>query len=108
MIPRAARSRNKLAHVAHPGGVEARRRLIQQQQARLAEQRRGDAQALAHPVGVAADLVLGAIAKLDDLERLVDPRPRRRRRRARRKLEVGAAAQVGIEARRLDEARHAL
>ena len=64
--------------------VEAGRRLVEQQQARLAQQRRGDPEPLAHPVRVAADPVLGAVGELDDLERLVDPRRRRRRRRARR------------------------
>ena len=45
---------NQLAHVAHPGRVEARGGLVEDQQARPAQQRGGDPQALAHAVRVAA------------------------------------------------------
>ena len=60
------------AHVAHPGRVEAGRRLVEQQQLRVAQQRGGDAEPLAHAVRVAADPVAGAIGELDRLQRLVD------------------------------------
>ena len=62
------------AHVAHPGRVEPGRRLVEQQQARPAQKRGGDAEPLAHPVRVAADPVAGAVGELDDLEHLVDAR----------------------------------
>ena len=39
-----------------------------------AQERRRDAEPLAHPVRVAADAVLGAVAQLDELEHLVDAR----------------------------------
>ena len=57
-----------------PGRVEAGGGLVEDQQPRPAQQRGGDAQALAHPVRVAADLVLGARRELDDVEHLVDAR----------------------------------
>ena len=57
------------AHVAHPARVEAGRRLVEQQQPRLAQQRRRDAEPLAHAVRVTADLVLLAGAQLDGVER---------------------------------------
>ena len=44
-------------HVAHSGGVEPGGRLVEQQQLRIAQQRRGDPEPLAHPVRVAADPV---------------------------------------------------
>ena len=42
--------------------IEARRRLVQQQHARPAEQRLGQAQALAHALGIGPDPAVGGIA----------------------------------------------
>ena len=64
------------AHVAHAGRVEAGRRLVEQQQPRVAQQRAGDAEPLAHAVRVAADPVLGAVGEVDGVERRVDARRR--------------------------------
>src|SRR3954451_14742615 len=89
----------------HPGGIEARCGLIQQQEARIAQQGGGDAEALSHPMRVAAHLVLRAIAKLDDLENLVDPLRAVAAVEGGAELEVGAASQIGIEAGSLDESR---
>ncbi len=96
------------AHVAHPGGVQAGRRLVEQEQARLADEGAGDAQPLAHAVRVAADLVLGAVAEVDRLERLLDAGPGVAAVEAGEQLEVAPAAQVRIEAGRLDEPRDPL
>ena len=74
--PVAGEPADEVAHVAHAGRVEAGRRLVEQQQPRLAQQRRRDPEPLAHPVRVAADAVLRAVAQLDDLEHLVDARAR--------------------------------
>ena len=67
-----------------PAGIQAGRGLVEDQQARTAQQRGGDAQALAHAVGVAADAVPARGRQLDGLQHLADPPARRRRRRARR------------------------
>ena len=91
-----------------PAGIQAGRGLVEQQQPRVAQQRGGDAEALAHPVRVAADPVALAVGELDDVEHLVDP-PRGVAAVERgEQLEVLAARQVGVEARRLDEARDAV
>ena len=96
------------AHVAHPRRVEPGGRLVEQQQPRRAQQRPGDAEALAHAVRVAADLVLGAAGEVDGVERLVDPVLGAVAVERRHQLEVAAPAQVRVEARRLDEARDAV
>ena len=108
MIPSSARRRISSAHVAHPRRVEAGGGLVEDQQARAAQQRGGDAQALAHPVGVAAHAVLRPRGQLDDLEHLVDPLPRAATVERGEQFEVLASRQVGVEARRLHEPRDAL
>ncbi len=88
--------------VCPPGGGSARacpacRRvepgggLVEQQQPRAAQQRRGDAEPLAHAVRVAADAVAGPVGEIDDVERLVDPRARVAAVERRQELEVLAA-----------------
>ena len=72
VMPFAREPLHELAHVAHAGRIEPGRRLVEQQQLRVAQQRRGDPEPLAHPVRVAADPVLGTVAQLDDVEHLVD------------------------------------
>src|SRR4051812_20120739 len=65
-----------VAHVAHAGRIEAGGGLVEQQEPRFADQRRGEAEPLAHAVRVAAYPVLRAVAELDELERLLDaPKP---------------------------------
>ena len=66
VIPSPASRRTSVAHVAHPGRVEPGRRLVEQQQLRLAQQRRRDPEPLPHAVRVAADAILRAVAQLDD------------------------------------------
>ena len=74
-MPRAASSRISTRMSRMPAGVEARCRLVEKQEARIAQQGGGDSQSLAHAVGVAADFVLGPIGELDNLENLIDPAP---------------------------------
>ena len=100
--------RDERAHVAHAGRIQAGRGLVEQQQPRIAQQRRGDAETLAHAVRVAADAVALAVGQLDDVQRLVDPRRGVAAVERREQLEVLAAREVRIEARRLDEARDAV
>ena len=51
--------------------VEAGRRLVQDDQLRLVDERAGDRQAPLHAAGQRLDLVLGALVELDELEQLV-------------------------------------
>ena len=95
-------------HVAHAGRVEPGRRLVEQQQARRAQQRGGDPEPLLHAVRVALDLVALAVGEVDRVERGVDARVRVAAVERGHQLEVPAAAQVRVEARRLDEARDAV
>ena len=76
-MPSSASRRTRARMSRMPGRVEPGGRLVEQQQVRLAEQRRGDAEPLAHAVRVAADAVLGAIGQLDRLEHRVDVAARR-------------------------------
>ena len=97
------------AHVAHARRVEAGGRLVEQQQPRRAQQRPGDAEALAHAVRVAADAVAGAVGQVDRVERAVDARRRRRRRRsAATSSRFLRPRQVRVEPRCLDEAGDAV
>ena len=92
-----------------PGRVEAGRRLVEQQQPRVAQQRRGDAEPLAHAVRVAADLVALRGRSARPTSSTSSIRPRRVAAVERgEQLEVLAAGQVRVEARRLDEAGHAV
>ncbi len=99
---------HELAHVAHPGGVEPGRRLVQQQELRVAQQRRRDAEPLPHAVRVAANPVLRAIAQLDRLEHLVDARRRRPAVEVGEQAQVATAGEVRIEPRSFHEAGNAV
>ena len=93
-------------HVADAAGVQAVGRLVEHQQPRVAQQAGRDAEALAHAVGVAAHLVAGAVAELDDVEHLVDPVVAGAGVEEGEAVEVLPTGEVGVEARALDEARH--
>src|SRR5262249_38788287 len=67
---------HEVAHVAHPCRIEPGRRLVEEQELRPAQERARDAESLPHAMRVAADAILGTVAQLDDLEDLVDARPR--------------------------------
>ena len=69
-MPSPREAADQPAHVAHARRVEAGGGLVEDQQPRAAQQRRGDPQALAHAVRVAAHLVLRARRQLDDREHL--------------------------------------
>ena len=71
-MPSPASRRTSARMSRMPGRIEPGRRLVEQEQARIAEERRGDPEPLAHPVRVPADPVAGAVAQLDDVEHLVD------------------------------------
>src|SRR5436305_3261223 len=96
------------AHVPHPAWVEAVRRLVQEQEPRVADEGGGDSEPLPHALRVATDAVVRPVAEVDELEQLVDPGASSVAVESRAQFEVLAAAEVGIEVRRLDEARDAV
>ena len=73
----------------------------------LPDQRAGDAEALPHAVGVPADAILGATRQIDGVERRIDLPAGVAAVERGDELEVLAAREVRVEARRLDEAGHA-
>ncbi len=107
-MPSDSKPLHELAHVAHACRVEAGRGLVEQQQLRVAQKRSGDAEPLPHPVRVAADAVLAAIAQLDDVEHLLDARARDATVEIAEQVQVAAAGQIRVEARALDETGHAV
>jgi hypothetical protein len=94
-MPWSGEPPDQRAHVPHAGGVEAGGGLVEQQEPRRAQQRPGDAEALTHPVRVAADLVLGAVGEVDCVERLADPAGGAVAVERGQQLEVPAAAEEG-------------
>ena len=65
----------RLAHGHDPRRVEAVGGFIEEQQPRVAEQGRGDAQSLLHAQRIALDLVARALLQTDEVEQLLDPTP---------------------------------
>ena len=63
-----------LAHLDSRSRVEARRRLVEDQQCRVVDQRVGEAQALAHAARQRLDVRLALVGQPDDLEQLADHR----------------------------------
>jgi hypothetical protein len=89
--------------MSHATRVEAVRRLVEQEQPRVPDERRGNTEPLAHALRVAGDPVVRPRPKIDDLEQLVDPRAPAVEVERGEQLKVLAAAQVRIEVGRLDE-----
>jgi hypothetical protein len=100
VLPISARWRS-VSH--HAGRVEAVRRLVEQEQGRIAQQGSRDPEALLHAERVGRDLVAGAITEARQVEELLDP-SRRSRSSGRCQLpEVLTAGEEWIEGWRLDE-----
>jgi hypothetical protein len=100
----AGESLHKRPHVADPRRIEAVGRFVEHQQTRATQQAGGNPEPLPHAVGVAADLVVGPIDEVDDVEHLrneVGPDAAVQQPEA---LQVLPAGQVGVELRALDEA----
>ena len=74
VLPIGGELPERLAHRDDPGRVEAVRRLVEEEEPRVAEERGGDPEPLLHPERVGLDLVAGPIAQPDELEQLLDPR----------------------------------
>jgi hypothetical protein len=106
--PVVGEAADQQAHVAHAGRIEPRRGLVEDQQARAAQQGGRDPQALAHPVGVAADPVSRPRSELDDRKDLIDALLGAGAVERREQFEVLAAGEVGVEAGSLHEPGDAL
>ncbi|HEY2936782.1 MAG TPA: hypothetical protein VGJ25_09280 [Gaiellaceae bacterium] len=91
------------AELLHAGRVQPVHRLVEDQQLRIAEQRPGDAQALAHTERVRLDLLVGAPGEADAVEGTCDALVRLRLAGGRDDVEVLAAREVVVEARFLDD-----
>ena len=68
-----AEAPDELAHLGHAGRVEAVRRLVEDQQVRVLDQRGRDAEPLLHPLRVRAEAVACPLAEADLVERGRDP-----------------------------------
>ncbi len=92
-----------VADLVHAGGVETVHGFVEDEQFGVAQEARGHAEPLAHAHGVAADLVVSALAQTHPLERrpdaLVSPSPTR----GGEQLEVLASADVSVEAGLVDD-----
>src|SRR5205814_951801 len=82
--------------------------LVEEQELRVAQERRGHAEPLAHALRVATDAIVGALVEIDERQQLVDSIAATVAVESREELEVLAAAEVGVEVRRLDEAGNAV
>jgi hypothetical protein len=87
-----------------PAGSRPVGGLVEDQEPGLAQQARRDAEALAHAVGVASDLAVGAVDEVDGGQHLLDQARPRASVQAGEALQVLPAGEVGVEAGRLDEA----
>src|SRR3954471_3936470 len=93
----------KIAEAAARLDVESRRRLVDDQQRGIAEERTGDSDALSHPAGEIAHAAVGMFAEADDGEQFLNLLPPRARRVdvALQRPEVeelrGGEAGVGVE-----------
>ena len=102
----AARRAQQLADLADAGGIESVRRLVEDQHARIAEHRLGDAEALAHAEGVGADALVETVGEVHQRRDALDlvgwhaEHPRE-------VLEVLAAGHEAVEVGILDDAADA-
>jgi hypothetical protein len=82
--------------------IQPIRRLVEDQQLRVSEERRRKPEALAHPERVGPDASPGHPAELDQLEHLLDP-AERQAGRERERSQVVATAAAGMEVARLQD-----
>ena len=59
-------------HLEPGPGVEARGRLVEDQDRRVVDQRLGQAEPLLHPLGEAVDVVVALVGQVEQLEHLAD------------------------------------
>ena len=81
VLPSDAELAEQLAQLDPGARVEAGRRLVEQQDLRVVDQRVGQAQALLHAPRQALDVGVALVAEVDELEQVADhPAPRGRGR----------------------------
>ena len=101
--PRGCQPPERVAHGDDARRIEAVGRLVEEQEAWIAQEGRGDAEPLLHPERVRVHAVTCPVDESHELEELLDPLPRRRSPRRGDRTEVLATGQERIEGRRLDE-----
>ena len=94
----------ELAHLADARGVEAVRRLVEDEDGRVRQERLRDADALAHPERVRPHEAVEALVHVDEARELVDPSRGAVPDHPGEVLEVLAAGQELVEVGRLDDA----
>ena len=88
-----------------PLGIEPVHRLVEQQRVRIAEERRGDAEALAHAEGELARALARDVVQADEVDQLVDALAADAvRLREREQVVVGRPA--GVHRPRLEQRAH--
>jgi hypothetical protein len=101
-VPARRRPRpQERAEPADAARVEPVGRLVEDQEPRVAEEGRGQAEALAHAQRVAADPAAGGLGEPDDVEDLGDPAARQAGHR-RERVQVGAGGAARVRAAGLD------
>ena len=102
VTPRFAEPDDQLVHLARGDRVEAGRRLVEEQHLRVAEQRPGERDPLAQPLGERAAGIAGPLSEVDRAQGELDALARVGQLvEAGEALEVLGDAEAEIEARRL-------
>ena len=94
------------AELKDAGGVEAVHRLVQDHQLRVGQEAAGDAEPLAHALGVGAHPVVAAVAEPGTLQGRLDPPLGLRSAGSRDHPEVLPAAEMRVKARFFDDGPH--
>ena len=92
-LARVGERGDRRAELARAHGVEADRRLVEEEHLRVVEQPAGDVQALLHPARVTLGTLVLPALEPDELEQLVDPRLLDLRGHS---VELGEVAQVVV------------
>src|SRR6185503_16861648 len=74
-LARLLQAEDRLPELTRADGVDADRRLVEEDHRRVVQEPAGDVQPLAHAARVALDPLLLAALEPDELEQLLDPRP---------------------------------
>src|SRR6185503_14832877 len=74
-LARLLQAKDRLPELTRADGVDADRRLVEEDHRRVVQEPAGDVQPLAHAARVALDPLLLAALEPDELEQLLDPRP---------------------------------
>jgi hypothetical protein len=102
-VPLVRHARDDRANLALPGRVEPVRRLVEDDELGVGQQRRRDTDALLHAEREGLVLPIGPPLHVDQLQQLVDARLRHAADQHRLRAQVVAPGQVGVERRVLDD-----